>query len=161
MCHISEREINRVNRDVDEIYHMITCDSTHHLNHRYVKKIIRYILTNNNDLNCQKILNIHNYITRYGIFPPIITVVLTYSDSDSETEFDEIDAISLDRYIIEDGDDVECSLCQDNITEKKYYKLPCNHSYHHSLCLGDKNITNWFSNHNTCPMCRYELTNSQ
>mmetsp|Transcript_11329 Transcript_11329/g.16781 ORF Transcript_11329/g.16781 Transcript_11329/m.16781 type:complete len:297 (+) Transcript_11329:135-1025(+) len=45
-----------------------------------------------------------------------------------------------------------CSLCLDEYKiNDKLLKLPCYHLYH------DECIRKWISNHNTCPICRYEL----
>lgn len=45
-----------------------------------------------------------------------------------------------------------CSICQENLKEEETItKLPCHHAYHKSCILP------WFNEHNSCPVCRYEL----
>uniref|UniRef100_A0A7S4MS13 RING-type domain-containing protein n=1 Tax=Vannella robusta TaxID=1487602 RepID=A0A7S4MS13_9EUKA len=45
-----------------------------------------------------------------------------------------------------------CSICQENFEEGEVVtKLPCGHT-HHKDC-----ISGWFNEHNSCPVCRYEL----
>jgi len=47
---------------------------------------------------------------------------------------------------------VECAVCKDLFAlNDKATKLPCDHRYHADC------ITPWLSQHNTCPVCRYEL----
>ena len=49
----------------------------------------------------------------------------------------------------------ECSICLDNIKiGDKYIILPCIHFFH-EVC-----IKNWMNERNTCPLCKYKLTNT-
>lgn len=50
----------------------------------------------------------------------------------------------------------KCTICLMEITEgMDSILLPCNHIFH------DNCLTHWFKNHNTCPLCRFELTSKQ
>ncbi|OQS04480.1 hypothetical protein THRCLA_03292 [Thraustotheca clavata] len=42
----------------------------------------------------------------------------------------------------------ECSICLDGIPSIKRHELPCGHEFHHNC------ITQWISEHATCPLCR-------
>jgi hypothetical protein len=45
-----------------------------------------------------------------------------------------------------------CTVCQDNLTlGTKALFLPCGHTFHPDC------IMPWLKEHNTCPICRYEL----
>lgn len=50
----------------------------------------------------------------------------------------------------------KCTICLIEINEgTESISLPCEHMFH------DKCITQWFGIHNTCPLCRFELSNKQ
>jgi hypothetical protein len=45
-----------------------------------------------------------------------------------------------------------CTVCQDNLSiGTKAMFLPCGHTFHPDCILP------WLKDHNTCPICRYEL----
>ena len=45
-----------------------------------------------------------------------------------------------------------CTVCQESFQEKEVVSiLPCSHIYHKNCLLP------WFTTHNTCPVCRYEM----
>ena len=49
----------------------------------------------------------------------------------------------------------ECSICLDNIKiGEKYIILPCIHFFHENC------IKKWMNEKNTCPLCKYKLTNT-
>lgn len=64
----------------------------------------------------------------------------------------------ISKYPISDaGKSETCSIClqddQDNLEEGKYrLTLPCHHIFHPNC------IRSWLANHNTCPVCRFCLT---
>ena len=50
----------------------------------------------------------------------------------------------------------KCTICLFEISEgMDSISLPCKHIFHESC------ITQWFAIHNTCPLCRLELSNKQ
>ena len=49
----------------------------------------------------------------------------------------------------------KCTICLMEITEgMDCISMPCDHLFH------DKCVTNWLKIHNTCPLCRFELSNN-
>merc|ERR1719502_1188292 len=51
----------------------------------------------------------------------------------------------------------ECSVCQETFAcgEKNVKKLPCGHLFHKDCILP------WLEQHNTCPVCRFELPTAE
>jgi hypothetical protein len=71
-----------------------------------------------------------------------------------------VPTLNLDKLspIIKDTSVEEnCSLCQTEIGNHSFYKIPpCNHLFHAEKehCLGESNIINWLSSHKQCPNCK-------
>jgi len=63
---------------------------------------------------------------------------------------DQLPQVNIDSKQLDEG--LSCAVCKDNFQLKEIaLQLPCNHFYHNGC------IIPWLSEHNTCPVCRYEL----
>merc|ERR1719160_1949219 len=66
----------------------------------------------------------------------------------------ELPEVTLDITDIE-GNNSGCAVCQDDWrVGDRGVKLPCGHIYHKQC------IMPWIKEHNTCPVCRYEMKTS-
>ena len=53
---------------------------------------------------------------------------------------------------LQDGEIVECPITSDTISAGEWIsRMPCGHYFSHS------SLSKWLTDHNTCPVCRYEL----
>uniref|UniRef100_A0A6B2LNI2 RING-type domain-containing protein n=1 Tax=Arcella intermedia TaxID=1963864 RepID=A0A6B2LNI2_9EUKA len=65
---------------------------------------------------------------------------------------EEMDLIHFDEYHLKKYKSEKCPVCSDLFQkDEEGTKLPCGHLYHYDCILP------WLKQHNTCPMCRYEL----
>ena len=53
--------------------------------------------------------------------------------------------------IEENGEEIECSICLDNISSNNLHTTSCKHTFH-KKCIGQ-----WLKHHNNCPNCRQEF----
>ena len=69
---------------------------------------------------------------------------------------DKLSPIIKDTYV-----DSLCSLCQNDIGNHSFFKIPpCNHMFHATKeeCLGEYNIIDWLSSHTQCPNCKIKVS---
>jgi len=83
-------------------------------------------------------------------------------DSDypnTPTDKDVIDKLPIVEIL---NDSTQCAICQDTLVKgTNAIKLPCSGTPHY-FCIGDspekcEGIIPWLEQHNTCPVCRFEL----
>lgn len=69
---------------------------------------------------------------------------------------DKLSPIVKDSYI-----DSICSLCQNEIGNNSFFKIPpCNHIFHATkeACLGESSILDWLSTNTQCPNCKTKVS---
>jgi hypothetical protein len=83
-----------------------------------------------------------------------IGVMRTTINSDESTGISEEEFEYLYDYIITHDIDETCSICMEKYKKNdSVIQLDCDHIFHKS-CL-----KTWLQNHNTCPVCRYDIKN--
>jgi hypothetical protein len=107
------------------------------------------------------LMNISNLIQTFlqhpGIAPQQMTIPTSFFENVVvRLHPDDVAAMSDISYSAcqQKTEQTSCCICMDTFTENDIVKeLPCHHIYH-SNCIKD-----WFKEHNTCPICKYKITN--
>ena len=97
-------------------------------------------------------------------FGNTFTDILQRSMDDSDypnrpTDKDVVDKLPIVEIL---NDTTQCAICQDTLVKgTNAIKLPCSDTPHY-FCIGDspdkcEGIIPWLEQHNTCPVCRFEL----
>jgi E3 ubiquitin-protein ligase RNF115/126 len=70
----------------------------------------------------------------------------------SKSEVEKLQKEIVHEDNLEKYKDCECAVCKEAYSKlEKTIKMPCNHLFHEDC------IIPWLKQHNSCPVCRYEL----
>ena len=106
-------------------------------------------------------MNPMNQINPFGnTFNDILQRSMDDSDyPNTPTDKDVVDKLPIVEIL---NDSTQCAICQDTLVKgTNAIKLPCPDTPHY-FCIGDspekcEGIIPWLEEHNTCPVCRFEL----
>ena len=102
-----------------------------------------------------------NHMNPFGnTFDDILQRSMDESDYPNRpTDKDVVDKLPIVEIL---NDTTQCAICQDTLVKgTNAIKLPCSDTPHY-FCIGDspdkcEGIIPWLEEHNTCPVCRFEL----
>jgi len=102
-----------------------------------------------------------NHMNPFGnTFDDILQRSMDESDYPNRpTDKDVVDKLPIVEIL---NDTTQCAICQDTLVQgTNAIKLPCSDTPHY-FCIGDspdkcEGIIPWLEEHNTCPVCRFEL----
>lgn len=132
-------------------------------NHRLLQTIQHVLYNMQSPPDCPVLFMVHTYFELNGVFPTqhefedfIFMVFPRNTIEPISTGVPDLSVIPVSTA----QEEQSCGICQENIlVGQKQYDLICSHSFHFSgdECIGTS-VSEWFQSHQTCPMCRTNIS---